>query len=195
MIAATQISHTFIHSGHTNKCTRLYSTYELTYRGSLHRVKIEQLWNHGGSSKAMVWSPRDLEWKGVASFRDEWPKPQWSWACWGSRLNPAVDREKLEGKEAIAAHNQLVIQQDREIAISIEMETLKQACWVLFGVNEKPALGLDKGSESSKMPSDRREGLWEPRWCYSNECEHPECHRCNPQKDCEFHDKCQEQGR
>jgi hypothetical protein len=32
-------------------------------------------------------------------------------------------------------------------------------------------------------------------WCYSNECEHPNCHRCYPIQGCTIHDKCQEPGR
>jgi hypothetical protein len=32
-------------------------------------------------------------------------------------------------------------------------------------------------------------------WCYSNECEHPDCHRCYPIQGCTIHDKCQEPGR
>ena len=152
MVIAKRVDHNYFHERRTNKCTRLYSTYELKASGVEYKVKVELLWNRGGSCKIKVWVPQDLEWKGVASFKGEWPKSKWSYGCNGSRLNPELNYShgdagpppEGDGKHRLNIHNTFVVEQDRTIALRVEQETLKQACWVLFGVNEYPEVEDEK---------------------------------------------------
>jgi hypothetical protein len=53
-------------------------------------------------------------------------------------------------------------------------------------------LVAEKDGKVSAFQFGEVEGDYEPRWCESNECEHPDCHRCGPRKDCETHEKCRD---
>lgn len=84
----------------------------------------------------------------------------------------------------------------------IETETKPETFPVTFNMPKQRVwdllcCGMESGSYGSftiigygPRAADPPDG--ESRWCETNECERPECHRCNPIQGCTDHDKCQE---